>query len=425
MSKLTTVSCIFLVILIASLLFVTCAKAQSSTAWSKTFDASSNDRGFSLIKTQEGGYAMLGTSMSHSITAGLVNALLIITDAEGNMLWNQTYNGMGAVYPCALIQTGDGGYVLAGYTYSLEGANPMSWFAKTDAAGNLLWNKTYSELGNIIGNIIQTSDGGYALVGCTTISNDFVQAWLTKTDADGNIQWKQDYGTSGDNELYAIIPVANDGYILGGYTTSMGAGEEDFWLIGTNSHGNMLWNQTYGDLSHNILSTLVQTSDGGYALFGFSSLDSANEDFMTVKTDASGVLEWVKTYGGLNIEEAFSGIQTTDGNYVTVGVTSTSTGIGNAWMVKTDADGNMLWNQTYGGENESVLYSIVQADDGGYVAVGYTNSSATLDFWMIKTDENGVIPEFSGIFVVALIVSCATIVAMALRKTIVKKVVPT
>ncbi len=417
--------------------------SASTSTWSKTYGGSSNDRAFSLVKTQDGGYALLGTSMSYSIINGISVSLLVVTDEDGNMKWNQTYSGLGATYPDALVQTSDGGYALAGYTYTIDGAGSFtSWFAKTDNTGNLEWNRTYSELGNIIANIIQTSDGGYALIGYTTVNEDFVQAWLAKIDSEGNVQWKQTYGTSGDNEIYAIIQNGDGGYFLGGFTSQKGAGLEDFWLIETDSSGNIIWDQTYGGTGYDITGSFVQTNDGGFALFGYSnSSGNGSEDFMMVKTDSSGTMQWTKTYGGADIEEAFSGIQTADGEYIMTGVKATINGTGTGFLLKTNADGELLWNKTYANSGESVLYTIVQANDGGYAMAGYTSSSSEyLDFWLLKTDENGniqtidtssspttsssdispspTIPEFTGFFTVLLIGICTLIIAFSAKHKI-------
>ncbi len=435
MSKLATiVSCIFLVTLVVSLIIIPYANALTST-WNKTYGGSSNDRAFSLIKTQEGGYALLGTSMSFSVS-GLVSALLVTTDADGNLLWNQTYAGLGATYPDALVQTSDGGYALAGYTYTIDGTSSSSpWFAKTDSAGNLQWNKTYNELGSLIGNLVQTSDGGYALVGFATISDQLIQAWLAKTDANGTIQWKQTYGTSGENELYTIIQTSDGGYTLGGYTTSTGAGQNDFWIIKTDSNGTMLWNYAYGTSSHDMLSTFVQTSDGGYALFGYSNSSSTStEDFMMIKISASGILEWTKIYEDSNIDEAFSGIQTSDGGYALAGVTAATNGTVYGRMIKTDTDGGLQWSKTYGASNENVLYTLVEVTDGGYVLTGFTKTTASSeDYWLLKTDQNGVVPassepspsptisEFPGLLTVPLLAACTIIAALVLRKTVTRK----
>ncbi len=421
MYKVNLITCLTLAALTISLI-IPCVTASSSTMWSKTYGGLANDRAFSLIQTADGGYAVVGTSLSYS-TTGYVNSLLLVTDANGELLWNLTYSGLGATYPCAFIQTSDGGYALAGYSYDLGNVGSLyPWLAKTDNAGNLQWNRTYMDLGSLIFNLVQTSDGGYALVGYITHSEEVVSAWLAKTDAYGNVTWSQEYGTSGDNELYAVLQNSDEGYTLAGYTTSAGAGKEDFWLIRTDSTGNIQWSQTYGTPEYDMFNSLIRTADGGYALVGYSNASGVSEDYLLIKTNSLGEMQWNQTYGDSNIDEAFSGIQTTDGGYALTGVTVTSDGYGNAWLVKTNSEGNMVWNQTYAGSADSVLYSIIQVNDNGYVLAGFTNSSSTSqDVWLLKTDEKGVIPEFSGSFVLLLLAICTIFVAIILRRTVTNK----
>lgn len=423
MTKVNKVPCLVLLILAFSLMVLPCVNALSSTVWSKTYGGSSNDRAFSLIQNKEGGYTVMGTSLSYS-ASGLVEALLIATDVDGTLLWNQTYSGLGASYPCAFVQTIDSGYALVGYSYDLNNTGSIyPWFAKTDGAGNLQWNRTYPELGSVIFNVIQTNDGGYALVGYITQSEAFVSSYLAKLDADGNVTWTQNYGTSGDNELYTVIQTTGGGYTLAGYTTSGVSGNEDFWLIGTDSSGVIQWDQTYDSSNSDFFNSLVQTADGGYALIGYSNSSNTNsDDYTLIKTNSLGVMEWNKTYGGSNLEEAFSGVQTSDGGYALTGVKVTDEGYGNAWLIKTDSEGNLLWNQTYGESADSVLYSIIQISDDGYVLAGYTNSSSTgQDVWLVRTDQNGVIPEFSVFFLLPLMVSCTIIAVFFLKKKITTK----
>ncbi|NLE04725.1 MAG: hypothetical protein GX638_07995, partial [Crenarchaeota archaeon] len=203
MSRLMLISGIVIVVLLSSSLILPCF-ADLDSSWSKTYGGSSNERAFSLIKTQEGGYALMGTSLSYS-SSGYIVAYLVNVDANGNLVWNSTYEGLGVSYPCCMIQTSDGGYAFGGYSYISEISTSLTpWFARTDSLGVLLWNKTYSELGSFISNVIETPDHGYAIVGYSSLDENTVHAYLAKMDSEGNVEWIKTYGESGDNELYAI-----------------------------------------------------------------------------------------------------------------------------------------------------------------------------------------------------------------------------
>ena len=312
-------------------------------------------------------------------------------------IWNRTYGGPGDDHAKSLVQTSDGGYALGGTYYSSPG---HFWLVKTDSAGYMKWNRTYvrSPL-DAVRSLVQTSDGGYALAGRTMYHDPFWNddAWLVKTDSAGNMEWNKTYGGTDEDRAYSVVRTGDGGYALAGYTRSFGAGNDDFWLVKTDSAGNMEWNKTYGGPSVDAAYSLVQTRDGGYALAGDTySFGAGGYDFWLVKTDYAGGIEWNKTYGATGTDVAHSLIQTTDGGYALAGTTSSfGAGASDAWFVKTNSSGNMEWNKTYGGANNEGCLSAVQTSDGGYALAAYTNSfgAGGTDAWLIKVGPPRTISE--------------------------------
>ena len=307
--------------------------------------------------------------------------------------WNQTYGGTNGDDGYSMVQTADGGYAIAGYTLSFGAGSYDFWLVKTDAAGNHQWNQTYGGASLDYGrSVVQTADGGYAIAGYTLSfgagSYDF---WLVKTDAAGNHQWNQTYGGTGSDRGYSVVQTADGGYTIVGSTDSFGAGGSDVWLLKTDIAGNHLWNQTYGGTNTDTGASMVQTADGGYTIAGSTnSFGAGSYDVWLVKTDAAGNHLWNQTYGGASSDGGYSVVQTADGGYAIVGYTlSFGAGSYDFWLVKTDAAGNHLWNQTYGGANTDRGYSVVQTADGGYTIVGYTDSFGVgnYDFWLVKAYE--------------------------------------
>jgi hypothetical protein len=354
--------------------------------WDKTYGGTGEDWANALVHTADGGYALAG--------GGFAN--LIKTDAHGNAQWNKTYGRTGYDWANALVQTTDGGYALAGYTYSFGAGGYDFWLVKTDAAGNIQWNKTYGGTDDEFAeSLVQTADGGYALAGYTgslgTQGGD-ADFWLVKTDASGNMQWNKTYGGTYDDAAYALVQTSDGGYALAGSTLSSGAGGNDFWLVKTDASGNKQWNKTYGGPSGDVAYALVQTADVGYALAGITlSYGAGSADSWLVKTDASGNKQWDKTYGGTDWDEAYALVQTTDGGYALAGSTGYIAGSADSWLVKTDASGNKQWDKTYGGTSYDQAYALVQTTDGGYALAGSTESfgAGNRDFWLVKTDAAG------------------------------------
>lgn len=191
--------------------------------------------------------------------------------------------------------------------------------------------------------------------------------------SDNWIEWRQIYGgTNDDGDMVRLIETFDGGYALVGNTYSFSAGDSDFWLLKTNELGVEEWNTTYGGENSDIATSLVQTSDRGYALAGNTrSFGAGDYDFWLIKTDSVGNIEWTKTYGGETNENANALLQTSDGGYALAGrVLSVGEQFYDFWLVKTDKFGNMQWNKTYGQIGRDSAYSLVQTSDGGYALAG-------------------------------------------------------
>jgi hypothetical protein len=377
--------------------------------WSQTYGGTKEDSANSLVETSDGGYALAGTTRSFGVSDE--DFWLIKTDWTGNMEWNQTY---GEGEATSLVETSDGGYALAG------GAR----LVKTDEYGSMMWNQTYGN--GDIRSLVEMSDGGYALAGKTatfvTGADDYGNFWLIKTDSNGNMEWNQTYGGEDYDYACALVEASDGGYVITGTTSSFGAGNWDVWLVKTDIYGNMEWSKTYGGSGDETAFSLVQSSDGGYALAGSTYTIGGDENFWLIKTDAYGNLEWNRTYGGEDISVAHALVETSDGGYALAGgIGSFSIDEYDVWLVKTDEIGNMEWNSTYGGEKGDIAYSLVESSYGGYAIAGSTRSfgAGDEDFWLIKTNEQGV-PEFPSWTILPLLI-VSTLVCASVRNKIRKR----
>ena len=395
----------------------------SSKMWTQTYGGSDNDFALSLVATSDGGYVIAGTigKTFDNLLSG--DYWLLKLDSDGNEQWNQTYDGTGKDSGCFVVQTTDGGYVISGYSTSTSLPDISDfWLVKTDSAGNVEWNRTYGGPENDVGlSAIQTSDGGYLMVGHTaSYGDELTDMWLVKTDSAGNVEWNQTYGESEFDAGRSVVESSCGGYTILGVTGSFFAGDVDFWLVKTDAEGALLWNRTYGGLENDFALSFVQTSDGGYAMIGNTlSYGAGSFDFWLVKTDSAGNVEWNQTYGGTESDTGYFVVETSDGGYALAGETA-SHGAGDSdfWLIKTDADGNELWNQTYGGTDSDGAYSLVKASDGGYALAGSTYSfgAGGQDVYVVKTDEYGVVPEAA--WVVLPLLLTATLAIFITKKKI-------
>jgi hypothetical protein len=189
--------------------------------------------------------------------------------------------------------------------------------------------------------------------------------------------WIKHYGGAGDDRAYSIVQTSDGGYALAGFTESIGAGGSDFWLVKTDSFGGTQWEKTYGGTGYDTAFSVVQTSDGGYGLAG-SAYPSGT---LFVKTDSSGNMQWSQTYDGT----ARSMIRTSDGGYALAGVYGSD-----YWLVKTDSSGNIQWDKTYQESGQDYATCVIQTSDGGYALAGYTNGGNTgWDSLLVKVGASG------------------------------------
>ena len=356
----------------------------SVVPWNKTYGGTGWDVAFSVVQTDDGGFALAGGTPMLASGSG-VQFWLVRVDSKGNMLWNKTYGAGGGAR--ALVKTSDGGYTLAGTT-SVVAGTVRTLLVHTDSDGNMLWNMTYGETNDdYAGALVETRDGGYAFTGST--GGDF---WLVRTDTNGNQLWSKTYGQTSKAHA-ALVQTNDDGFALAGTTDSFGAGLDDFWLVRTDSSGSLLWNRTYGGPMYEQASALIQTGDEGFAIAGTRDYFGVNaSDFWLVRTDANGDMLWNRTYGGIGENTATALVQTSDGGFAVAGdINTLEPNLIDFWLVRTDSNGDMLWNNSYGGKGSEVAFALAQTSDMGFALVGCTDSfgAGSYDFWLVRTDSEG------------------------------------
>ncbi|MBS1656496.1 MAG: T9SS type A sorting domain-containing protein [Bacteroidetes bacterium] len=362
--------------------------------------------------------------------------------------WDASFGCLNTDQIFSLQQTTDGGYILGGQSKSLKGCNKSGaqvgkmdyWIVKTNSNGIKIYDKVFGgSLNDELTVIIQTADGGFIVGGYSEsgITGDKTQAtyggddfWIVKTDATGSKLWDKDFGGTEGDKLISIQETADGGYILGGYSksgmsgdkTQSSHGENDFWIVKIDMSGAKQWDASFGGNGDDKLSSIEQTSDGGYLLAGFSNSGISGDksqpivgkdDYWIVKTDVNGVKQWDKTFGGVGTDELEKAIQTSDGGYLLAGNSDSGTsgdksqptqGGFDYWILKTNANGLKQWDTRFGGSADDLMRDAIITSDGRYVLAGASYSSISgdktqesrnesssnrSDYWMVKVDTNG------------------------------------
>ena len=351
--------------------------------------------------------------------------------SQPNIDWEISLGGSTLDFGRSAITTSDGNYIIAGSTASSNGdvtnnhGGADFWLVKLSDTGTLLWEKTLGGSDSDKANkIIQTSDGGFMVVGESrstdgdlTQNNGNFDWWVVKVDDSGNLQWQKSLGGSGWDTAYDVQQTNDGGYIVAGANNSNDGdvsgnqGGKDFWVVKLDASGNVLWSKSLGGTTIDEAHSIRQTPDGGYIVAGNSSSNNGDvganygiADFWIVKLDASGTLQWEKNLGGSAYDQAYSIITTSDGGYLATGYSASNDndvsgnhGEGDIWTVKLDNTGTIQWQKSLGGSLQDSANDVQQTTDGGYIIIGdsestdgdITNNQGGNDVWILKLTPAG------------------------------------
>ena len=425
-------------LLLAAIIAITLtAKAQApAIQWQKCIGGSASEQGFSIQLCSDGGYILAGSSQSIDSNIignhGASDYLIVKLDSIGTTQWQKCLGGSGFDVAQSIQQCSDGGYIVAGDSYSYDGdiTNNHSygyddyWVVKLDTSGTIQWQKSLGgSFNDYAYSIQQCTDGGYIVAGSsnsvngdvTTHHNDSTTSdyWIVKLDAAGEIQWQKSFGGSDNDEALSIQQCNDGGYIVAGFSQSTDGdvtgnhgGHGDFWILKLDATGTLIWQKCLGGSLGDVAFSIQQCSDGGYIAAGYTYSSNLNvsgnfggDDYWVVKLSATGSLQWQKCLGGGDADFAYSVQQCADGGFIVAGSSGSiddevtgNNGSQDYWVAKLDVSGNLQWQKCLGGISSDVARSIQQCTDGGYILFGTSNSPngdvtgnhGNGDYWVVK-----------------------------------------
>ena len=365
-------------------------------AWTETFGGDGDDIGFYVQQTSDDGYIVVGTTSSYGKWRDI---WVIKIDEDGEMLWNKIFGFNNSDEKGYCIQeTNDDGYVIAGDISSNVGCN--AWLIKIDSNGDILWSKTFDdEKWNTSARYIQqTDDNGYIVTGWI-YGYDLSNIWVLKLDEYGDKVWEKIIEREGSRG-YCIQKTSDKGYIIVGSIYSYDTMNSDIYLVKIDEEGNKLWSKTFGGKNNDEGYCVQETRDNGYIICGIYShkkfFNPSDRDAWLIKTDDKDEIIWNKTFGGEDIDIGYFTRETKDDGYIITGFTYSygKRGTNNIWLIKTDSNGNEIWNRTFDFES-SGGYCVQETEDGGYIMVGWEwkvidpwTRYGTYDLLLIKVYQN-------------------------------------
>lgn len=388
-------------------------------------------------RTSDNGYLIAGYSYFPSYGSGDFYALRL--DANLEKVWESAYGGDYSDEVRVAQQTTDGGFILAGQSYSPASGNKSStnyggtdiWVVRTDSLGNKLWDNSYGGTNyEGVWDLKPTADGGFILGGFSysdasgnKSDSNYGDAdyWVVRIDANGNKIWDRSFGGTGQDFMFSVRETVDGGFIVGGSSdsppdgtkTTLNFGGLDYWIIRLDASGNELWQRSYGGSGTDQLTQVEETTDGGFILLGSSdSPQSGNKttpnfgflDLWIVRTDSNGDVVWQQSFGTGNSAIPQRLLVVPTGGWL-VGATAypgvsggnkTSRNFGDSdyWLLRLDSYGNLAWDQSYGGRQSDVLFDMERTADGGVALIGSSSSpvggNKTIpllswrDLWVLK-----------------------------------------
>lgn len=366
-------------------ILLTVSDPASSQTWRKAYGAFGQDQG-TVVRWVDDGMILVGGSTG-SFGAGSSDIYLLGLDGSGVRQWSATIGGPAVEELVDLVKLPSGDLLLVGNTNS-NGSYDGS-LARTDAFGNVLWERTYgSDDWDFFREVLVTGAGELFIVGQSFREELGAEAWVLKVDQQGDVLAEWFYGGEGEQDGRAICEFA-DGFVIAGST---GVAElTDGSLIRIGSDGSETWSRTFGGDSLDVFNDVLVTADGGLSMMGVTHSFSQWEEAYHVKTDADGAEIWYRNWGQVNDQGATKHLELTSGEFISIGYTKTSGGGGkDMFLLKSGTDGGFVFGRTFGGEDDDQGASVDLTDDG-FVCAGWTSSygAGGRDVFVVRTNSSG------------------------------------
>jgi hypothetical protein len=358
---------------------------------------------FALIINQQNDPNFI-ISMNHLDSS--VNLKTASQQANINIIWNKTYGGEFIDTAQSITPSSLGGYAISGWTNSSGAGDLDIWLLRIDDDGNQIWNKTLGTVEEDKGfEIINCSSGGFAIAAIVrnmTHTHHNNEVSVIRIVDNGNIIFHNNYSgpdqnstSAKDDRGYSIVECPNGDFVIAG-VTGTNVGNSDVYLLRIGSNGLVKWERTFHHWDNERCfspHSLVLCSDNGFAIAGYSYSAALSNDVWLIRTDSLGIALWNKTYGvSSGYERPESLVQCDDGGFgIMANTQSFGAGATDGWFIRTDAMGNQIWNQTYGGTEEDGCTKAILMSDGGFTLMGSTHSFdiGAGDAWIIRIDSDG------------------------------------
>lgn len=416
-------------------------KSEVNMIWNKTYGGDYVDVTQSITNSSLGGYIISG--WTNSSGRGDLDIWILRISEDGTHIWNRTFGDVEEDKGFEIIECNSGGFAIAATFTNTSTFHDNSDFSVIRIAdnGNLIWHKNYSgpeqtdvSLKSDLGrSIIECPNGDFVLAGVTGTAIGDSDAWLFRIGPNGHKLWDRTYDHWDNERCYtphSLVRCSDGGFAIACYTYNASL-SNDIWLIRTNSFGIQLWNKTYGvNSGYERPESLILCEDGGFGIMANTqSFGAGSTDAWFIRTDAFGNQLWNKTYGGSEEDSCTKAIEMSDGGFTLMGSThSFDIGNGDAWIIRIESAGNLIWNHTIGDPYGNGISAFLYLGNNTYIATGTTHHLGMQyqDAWIIKfqvtVDEslsspNGTIPGYNLTFYFWIVIALSIFIGKKTKIT--------
>lgn len=378
-----------------ALLFLSCCffSTWAQPRFTQVIGGQGNDQAVDVCPTADGGYVVAG--FTYSFGQGQSDIWVMKLDEFGEELWRQYLGEAGFDWAADLIETRDGNYTIAGYTQEANGRNSDAWLCQLNRYGEVMWTRTYGgEKVDRAKALAQTRDGGFAMAGYTySDSKGSADMWLVRLNAVGDLLWEKRYGGKREERAMAIIETRDEGFLLGGYADYPEPNEADMALLKTDRRGKVVWRQIVRNPGNDAIEQVIETPDGGYLAAGWGLNEAENHalDGKLVKFSSTGTQSWLQSYGGQGRDVFYDIIPSAGRGFAIIGQSTFAHSGRDVWLLQVNEQGQTLRETFAKGPKEDWGHAISQTDDGGLLIAGGTKSYSQggTDMLVFKTNPQG------------------------------------
>jgi hypothetical protein len=399
-------------------------------AWQKALGGTTTDYALSVAPSSDGGYLVAGyTSSTDGDVTGIRGGYdywVVKLNADRTIAWQKTLGGASNDVASHILPLADGGCLVTGYTYSTDGdvtgnhGSSDYWIVKLNAGGAIVWQRVLGGTGSDVPTSAISTSNGYVVAGYTTSNdgnvtgnhggNDFWIVWL---DVNGALTSQKTFGGTGTDYAYSLTATTDGGYLVAGQTASTNGdvtgnhGSNDYWVLKLNISGNLEWQKTFGGTGSDIARSIISASDGTSIVAGYTKSTNGdvtgnhgNNDYWIVKLNTTGTIVWQKALGGSGSDQAILLAPASNGGCAVAGYSESTDGdvtgnhgMNDAWVVRLDASGAIVWQKALGGTLSDASFSITATSNNSFIAAGISNSTDgdvsgvhgnDADYWLFK-----------------------------------------